>query len=224
MCGRFGMNMTAAEIAKIFGTSNPLPNFPANYNASPTQNLPVVHEADGQRIIGIYRWGLVPSWAKDLSIGIRAINARAEGIESKPMFKAAFKSRRCLVPASVFFEWTGKKGQKQPHAIALKNNEPMAFAGLWESWKEPKTGELLRTFSIITGEPNELVKPIHDRMPVIIHPSNWDQWLKHNESTEELKNLLVPYPESEMMEWEISPAINTVRNNHCELWNPMNSA
>ncbi len=224
MCGRFGIELPAAEIASIFGTHNGLPNIPANYNAAPTQILPVIHREERERIIGMYRWGLIPSWAKDVSIGARAINARAETLETKPMFKTPLKSRRCLVPASLFIEWTGEKGAKQPHAIAMADKSPLAFAGLWEAWKHPESGERLRSFTIITTTPNETVAPIHDRMPVILPQEAWEVWLGEETTPETLNGLLCPYTASKMVAWDISPAINIVKNNHGDLWLPLNSA
>jgi putative SOS response-associated peptidase YedK len=147
------------------------------FNIAPTQEAPVVRlSAEGEREIALLRWGLVPFWAKDRKFGTKAINARSEGIEAKPAFREAFRQRRCIVPATGFFEWQGEPGRKQPFAITLPGQALFAFAGLWERWKAPD-GEAMETFAIITTEANEAVARIHDRMPVILPMDAVDTWL-----------------------------------------------
>jgi putative SOS response-associated peptidase YedK len=158
----------------LFETVNAVPNSAPNYNGAPTQQLPVVRlDEEGRRSLDLLRWGLIPFWAKDSAIGMRCINAMAETAAAKPAFRDAFRRRRCLVPVDGFYEWQKRStGKKQPYAIVSADGKPFAMAGLWENWKEPQSGETVRTFTIITGPPNELVAPIHNRMPVILPPSH----------------------------------------------------
>ena len=180
----------------LFETANALPNTAPNYNGAPTDHLPVVRlDRDGRRSLDLLRWGLIPYWAKDPSIGARCINAMAETVAAKPAFRDAVRRRRCLVPVDGFYEWQKRPaGKKQPYAIVSADGKPFAMAGLWENWKEPQSGETVRTFTIITGPPNELVAPIHNRMPVILPPSHWRAWLGEEPAPqEELLALLQPY-------------------------------
>ena len=156
----------------------PTPNFPPSWNVAPTDTLPVVrYDAKvHQRSLDMLRWGLIPHWAKDIKVGFSNINAKAEGIDSKPAFREAFRQRRCLVPADNFYEWKKTPVGKQPYALALAGHGIMALAGVWENWKSP-AGEWVRSFAIITTEPNELCAPIHNRMPVILKPEDWPLWL-----------------------------------------------
>jgi putative SOS response-associated peptidase YedK len=167
MCGRFSVSLPPDEVARYFRIVRPLPNFPPRYNMAPTQLAPIIrfNPETNARQLDLVRWGLIPSWAKDMKIGNQCINARAETMATKPAFKQAFaKGRRCIVPMNGFFEWKKTGGAKQPMFITLKSGEPMGVAGRWEGWKDSE-GNWLRTFTIITGEPNELVAPIHNRMP-----------------------------------------------------------
>jgi len=169
MCGRVVQKTPLGEIRVLFETVNPIPNTAPTYNGAPTDNLPVVHlDRDGRRSLDLLRWGLIPYWAKDKAIGPRCINAMAETVATKPAFRDAFAHRRCLVPADFFYEWKKTAAGKQPYAIGLADGTPMAFAGLWERWKDPAACDVLHTFTIITGSPNELCAPIHNRMPVIL--------------------------------------------------------
>ncbi len=173
MCGRFQPSSSAAEIARWFKTTGPAPNLQQRYNAAPTQDLPVVlrDPKSGERRLEALRWGLIPFWAKDEKIAYSMINAMAETVATKPAFRNAFTSRRCLVPADGFYEWKKLHAKaKQPYRIAMADGMPMAFAGLWERWRDPANGETLRTFTIITTAPNALCAPIHNRMPVIVDP------------------------------------------------------
>jgi putative SOS response-associated peptidase YedK len=161
------------------------------FNIAPTQEAPVVRRAaTGAREMAMLRWGLVPFWAKDLTIGSRMINARSETVEEKPSFRNAFKSRRCVVPAAGFFEWKGEPGHKQPYAITAADQPVFAFAGLWESWK-PKDGEAVETFTILTTDSNGQIAAIHDRMPVILPADRIDAWL--DAPPGEARALLRPY-------------------------------
>jgi putative SOS response-associated peptidase YedK len=159
------------------------------------------------------RWGLVPAWAKDAKIGYSTINARSEDVESKPAFREAFKKRHCLIPADCFFEWMRLDAKsKRPFAIALKGGEPFAFAGLWESWR-PKNGEPLETFTILTTSENELMQPIHDRMPVILDPIDYDRWLDAGDPARPAVDLFRSYPAEKMLAWPVSDRVGNVRNN-----------
>jgi putative SOS response-associated peptidase YedK len=170
------------------------------------------------------RWGLVPSWAKDVSIGDRMINARAEGIADRPAFKRAFERRRCLVPADAFYEWetlpsaTGsKRPRKRPVLVRRRDAEPMAFAGLWEVWREHEDDEWLRTCSIVTTRANDLLVPVHDRMPVLLPDGEWERWLDPDESADELEALLVPAPDDQLEMYTVSDRVNDADNDDPEL-------
>jgi putative SOS response-associated peptidase YedK len=187
------------------------------WNAAPQSFQPVVrlHPETGQREVPLLRWGLVPSWAKDAHIGLSAFNARAEETATKPAFRTALKKRRCLVPADAFYEWQRADAKtKQPFAIALRSGQPCAFAGLWESWQPPE-GAPLETFTILTTPPNALMEPIHNRMPVIVAPQEYDRWL--DPSAPPPLDLLRPYPAEEMRAWPVGNEVGNVRNNAPEL-------
>ncbi len=191
MCSRYFLDADGNVIAYTFRV--PVDDrVRRRYNIAPTQEVPVIREnrAGDAREIAVARWGLVPHWAKDPSVGNRMINARAEGIESKPAFRDAVERRRCLVPATGFFEWKGAPGRKHPYAISLPDRGVFAFAGLWETWKS-KEGESLRTFTIVTTDANEAVADIHDRMPVILPAEAEETWLTGE--TAGALQLLKPY-------------------------------
>ncbi len=192
-------------------------NAPPRWNGAPTDKLAVVrrnHEA-GENSLDLIRWGLVPHFAKDLKVGASLINARCETVATKPAFRGAWaKRRRCLIPVDGFYEWKREGKVKQPYALALKGGEPMALAGLWENWKDPATGEWVRTFTVLTTAPNELIAPLHDRMPVIVPHEDWDLWLSGEDATA----LMKPLPAEEMEMWTVSTAVNKVGNEGAELW------
>jgi putative SOS response-associated peptidase YedK len=191
-------------------------------NIAPGQQILTVVSEDGNRVGKTMKWGLVPSWSKEPKIGYKMINARAEGIESKPSFKNAFKRRRTLIPSSGFYEWQKTEDGKQPYRFVLKNKKPFAFAGLWESWNNGDSP--LVTCTIITTIPNEVTAPIHDRSPVILHEDVYDKWLDPTlDDIEFLKSLLVPYPAEEMERYPVSTIVNSVKNNHAEIITPLNS-
>jgi putative SOS response-associated peptidase YedK len=222
MCGRFLNRLPASETARIFGTVNAVPNWPPRYNLAPTQPVLAVryNPETRARSLDPLRWGLVPIWAKDLSFGAKCINAKAETVAEKPAFRDAFKNRRCLIPADGFYEWQKTAGGKVPHAIVPKEGV-FAFAGLWERWKDPASLEIVRSCTIVTGRPNELVAPIHDRMPVILPPETWPRWLgEEPASREELLDLLQPYPADRMRAYPISTRVNSVRNDEPALLEP----
>jgi len=167
------------------------------------------------------RWGLIPYWAKDINVGFANINAKAEGIESKPAFRKAFERRRCLVPVDNFYEWKKTGTGKQPYAIALADRGIMALAGLWENWHSP-AGDWIRSFAIITTQPNELCAGLHNRMPVVLKPEAWPAWLGEEPATVgDLKALLAPYPSDDMICWPISTRVGNVKNNDPTLIEPI---
>jgi putative SOS response-associated peptidase YedK len=168
----------------------------------------------------LIRWGLLPSWAKDRKMAWKMINARAETIAKMPAFKKAFQKRRCLIPVDGFFEWKKVGKQKRPYMIAMADRQPFTLAGLWENWKDPDTGEWVRTFTIITTDANDLVGRLHDRMPVIIAPEERERWLKGPDPGE----LLKPFPSERMTMWPVSPQLNNVKNDSEDLLEPIEQA
>jgi putative SOS response-associated peptidase YedK len=193
--------------------------FSPRYNAAPTQLLPVyrVHPEHGSGL-ALLRWGLVPSWAKDAAIGARMINARAETAAEKPSFRAAFKRRRCLVPMAGFYEWQKTPERKVPHFIRLLNAELFAAAGLYEYWPGKEGAEPIESYTILTTEANAMMRRLHERMPVLLHETDYDAWLDpKNEDSAALKKLLKPYPADEMRAHPISTRVNNVRNNGPEI-------
>jgi len=224
MCGRFVQKTPLGEIRVLFETANAVPNVAARYNAAPTDSLAVVryNPQTRQRSLDLLRWGLVPLWAKDISFGVRCINARAESIERTPAFRDAFERRRCLVPADAFYEWQKRDGKTLPYAIVPAEGGLFAFAGLWERWKNPADGSILRSFTIVTGAPNALCEPIHDRMPVILRRETWSIWLGETEaSPEELRALLRAHPAELMRAYPIGPAVGNVKNDEPGLLEPL---
>ena len=223
MCGRFARRSTREVLADWFGVElEDLPSFAASYNIAPQSVQPVVREGrdTGEREFALLRWGLVPFWAKDAKIGYSTINARSEEAAAKPAFRDALRKRRCLIPADAFYEWARTDAKnKQPFAFALKSGEPYAFAGLWERWR-PKEGEALETFTILTTDANEILEPIHNRMPVILEPKEYDRWLEPGSAERPPVDLLRPFPAERMIAWPVSERVGNVRNNDAELLAP----
>ena len=232
MCGRFVSSTPPDQLAQYFDVDEmpeQLLERGPNYNTAPTTEVFVVHDDGSTRRLDAFRWGLVPFWAKDISVGSRMINARAETVGEKPAYRKALERRRCIVPADGFYEWKKEPGskKKQPYFIHRPDGEPFAFAGLWEVWKGPKdrdrsgdegSGELpppepLRTCTIITTSANEKMSELHDRMPVILPRSAWDEWLSPEvDDTELLGRLLVPAPSEIIAFHPVSTEVNNVRN------------
>jgi putative SOS response-associated peptidase YedK len=213
MCGRFTQTSTPAIIAEAFH----LPDYPLltpNYNVAPSQSVAAVRLVpdSSTRECVLLRWGLIPSWAKDTKIGNQCINAKGETVAVKPAFRGAFKKRRCLIISDGFFEWQRQGTRKQPFWIGRKDRRPFAFAGLWEHWHPPE-GQPLETCTIITTEPNELMAPIHTRMPVILSPASYDQWLDPASAGDALQHLLRPSPNEELQATPVSTLINNPRYN-----------
>ncbi|MBC5992417.1 SOS response-associated peptidase [Pontibacter cellulosilyticus] len=192
----------------------------ARYNAAPSQALPVVTN-DHPDTLQFFSWGLQPFWAKDARAVKRSINARAETLTEKTSFRRLLESKRCLVAADGFFEWKVTDHGKVPYRILLKNEELFSFAGLWDEWTDKETGEVLHTFTIITTEANEVVKPIHDRMPAMLSPEAEELWLDEYESQQELLSLLHPYKAADMKAYAVSPLVNSPLNNVPEVLNSL---
>jgi putative SOS response-associated peptidase YedK len=222
MCGRFTLSVPAETLRDYFDLRQ-LPEMPPRYNIAPTQPVAIVRPAADcvGRALDMVRWGLIPAWADDPGIGARMINARAETVAEKPAFRAAFRQRRCLVPADGFYEWQKVGTRKQPHHIRLKNGGPFAIAGLWEHWRSTD-GEVIESCTLITTEANDLLQPIHDRMPVILPPGAFDLWLDPAVAdTRPLTWLLCPFPAEEMATYPVSPRVNTPANDGPDLIAPL---
>jgi putative SOS response-associated peptidase YedK len=223
MCGRVVHRTPLDELQALFETVNAVPNLPPSYNAAPTDTLPVVRlDREGRRSLDLLRWGLIPWWAKDAKIGVRCINAMAETLATKPAFRDAFTRRqRCIIPVDGFYEWQKRPTSKQPFAVVSRDGTPLALAGLWERWRGPEGGQV-QTFTIVTGSPNDVVAPIHNRMPVILPRETWRRWLGEDEaSTEELLSLLRPFPAELMRAYPVGARVGSVRNNDAELLTPV---
>jgi putative SOS response-associated peptidase YedK len=227
MCGRFVSASPPEELARYFD-AEPVLEHPLsiNYNVAPTSDVYVVLSSGDTRRIEPMHWGLVPGWAKDPKIGNRMINARAETLAEKASFKAAFRRRRCIVPADGFFEWRMLPGvkHKEPTYITHPDGTPLAFAGLWEVWKDKEhPGEALHSCTIITTAANDTMAPVHDRMPVILEPATFDHWLDPDcNDLDDLGRLLIP-ARSPLTMWPVSTAVNSVRNKGPELITPVDT-
>ncbi len=228
MCGRFSLTTPLEGLRSLF-LFEESPNLAARWNIAPTQQVAAVRAGEaGKRHLAMLRWGLVPGWAKDLSIGARMINARSEGVAEKPSFRQAFAKRRCLVAADGFYEWqTQGKGPKQPFRLEFEGRRPFAFAGLWERWRNPAERDApVETCTIITTTANRVLAPIHDRMPVILAPEAFDVWLGADSDPETLQALLRPYPESgggygPLGSYAVSTRVNSVANEGPDLAEPL---
>lgn len=214
MCGRYSFAIEDELIKERFGVTVRSAVYKARYNCAPTQDLAVISSADPLKL-QFYRWGLIPSWSKEPAIGSKMINARSETILEKPSFRSAFKSRRCLVLADSFYEWS-KSGIKLPYRILLKERGPFAMAGIWDTWNDPE-GTSIHSFSILTTEANLLIHRLHDRMPVILDPKDENRWVGDS-PVEELIPLLKPYPAEKMICYPISKRVNVPSNDSEEIW------
>ena len=222
MCGRFSLTVGDWDIESEFGVRVSFEYRP-RYNIAPSQEVLVLLD-DGVRRIEALRWGLIPSWAKDAKIGYKMINARAETIFDKPAFRSAVKQRRCLVLADGFYEWRKtEEGGKIPTYARLRSGKPFGFAGLWESWQSPE-GKALKTCAIVTTEPNDLMRPIHDRMPVVVRKELQATWLDSQlTGKEELSQILQPYPSEEMEAFAVSKLVNSPSMDRPECTQPLKS-
>lgn len=222
MCGRFTLNQSASALTEVFHVES-IPDLADQYNIAPTQMVAtVLHNVESnQREFQHLRWGLIPSWAKDPSIGAKLINARAETVAEKPSFRSAFKHRRCLVVADGFYEWQRQQGKKQPFYFRLQDGQPFGFAGLWEKWRSPDQEEII-SCTILTTVANELLQPIHERMPVILNPKDYDLWLDPQVQTSEpLHQVLCPYPAPAMTAYPVSTLVNKAQHNSPECIIPL---
>ncbi len=238
MCGRFTLFQPDEAIRAVFQLAY-VPNLEPRYNIAPTQLVPTLlstpkaqgarssEQSDGcdnnkvLRQFQLLRWGLIPSWAKDPAMGARLINARAETAGEKPSFRSAFRHRRCLVIADGFYEWQRQERKKQPFYFRLQDGRPFAFAGLWEHGEAPD-GEAIESCTILTTEANEVLRPIHDRMPVILEPKDYDLWLDPTvQKPEPLQQLLCPYPPEAMTSYAVSTQVNNPANNSAECINSL---
>ncbi|MGH2455992.1 MAG: SOS response-associated peptidase [Candidatus Limnocylindria bacterium] len=228
MCGRFAQPRSADELARIF-RARPVTDLAGDrFNVAPTDPVAAVAERHGERTLDEYRWGLVPFFAESPKGAARLINARSETVETSPAFRTAFRDRRCIVPADAFYEWrrhrdpaTGRVRRSEPFALRLASGQPLGLAGLWAVWRDPETAQRLYSVTILTAPPNELVATVHDRMPVILDPDDWDPWLHEATPRRELRALLRPAPAEAMAMYPVSPAVNNVRSDGPHLLAPL---
>ena len=221
MCGRFTLRTPANIIKDVFGLQ-PLPGFQPRYNIAPSQPVAVVRAEGAERRLQMLRWGLIPWWAKDASVGNRLINARAETVATKPAYREPFEQRRCLIPADGFYEWQPLgNGRKQPFHVDLLTGEPFAFAGLWDRWRDPSNGAIAESCALITIEANALVAPIHGRMPVMLSPSSFAAWLEPTAETESLQELLRPIAAERLRATPVSVLVNRPGNDDRRCLDPV---
>lgn len=224
MCGRYVLKATLEELQQNYGAV-PEGTFSAkpNYNVAPSHHMPVILETKEakERIIQAHRWGLVPFWADSLKTGYSMINARGESLSKKKSFQKPFRSQRCIVPASGFYEWKTTDSGKYPHFIQRKESELMHFAGLWEEWEDPENGEAVNSYTIITTGANKPMEELHDRMPAMLLPAEFDTWLDpSNHDTHALQELIHPWPDDDIKFYRVDQEVGNVRNNRPELIEP----
>lgn len=224
MCGRFVAASPPDELARYFGASEPEVALEPSYNVAPTNETYVVRAKDQNRALTAMRWGLVPFWAKDLKIGSKLINARSETIATKPAYRSAYKKRRCLIGVDGFYEWSKVEGakKKQPYYITRTDGELTVFGGLWERWNERdedgnETGEIVRSCTIVTCSPNAEMSAIHNRMPVLVRSSEWDDWLDPTSDLDFVGKLMRPAPDGLLKLTPVTTMVNSVRNKGEEL-------
>lgn len=214
MCGRYTLKSSTPELEKHFqAASRQAQGYEPNYNVAPTHRMPVVRQHEGQRIIERQRWGLLPFWAKEQKVSYSMINARSESLATKRSFRRYFKSQRCLIPASGFYEWKGAKGNKTPFYIYPTQAPVFAFAGLYSLWESPE-GEQVPSYTIVTTRSNDKMNELHDRMPVMLIREEWDWWLDPDrQDTAALQNLFDPFPDDAIDYYQVSQRVGNVRNN-----------
>jgi len=225
MCGRMTQQRPTSELAEIFEAEDRIDAPGGRFNLAPTDEAAVVVQREDQRAITAYRWGLIPHWSDTPKTGNRMFNARAETLDRNSAFRYAFAKRRCLVPADAYYEWKRIGSAKQPYAIVRPDGRPIALAGLWAGWKDADTGEVIRSFTVVTASANEMMAPIHSRMPVMLPEDAWDRWLDpartEGEALGELKGLLVPSDEDWLEIYPVSQRVNSVRNDGPDLIEPI---
>jgi putative SOS response-associated peptidase YedK len=215
MCGRYTLRSRGS--AKFYGVAvSELPLLIPRYNIAPSQDVTVIIERGAERELALFQWGLIPSWSKEPK---GSINARAETLEEKPSFSESFQRRRCLIPADGFFEWERRGRSRQPYYFQMKDESPFAFAGIWDKWQ--RNGLSITSCAIITTTPNELLATIHDRMPVILNSDAHERWLRGDAQLAELKEILVPFPGSEMKSFPVSSRVNYAENDEAQLVEPI---
>ncbi len=220
MCGRFSLTADLGELARRFEFDGNLLDLEPNYNVAPTQNVLTVIGGENRRG-GFMRWGLIPHWAKTASIGSRMINARAETVAQRPAFRDAFRRRRCLVLADGFYEWQRAGSVKKPMRIVMESGEPFAFAGLWAMWRDSE-GNRIPSCTVITTEANDLLRPIHNRMPVILPREMEEFWLDRDvQDVAVLENALTAYPSELMQTYQVSTLVNSARNSGPQVVEPV---
>ena len=220
MCGRYVLAGDADDYVEFFDVDRvATESLEPNYNVAPTDPVYAIAEWDSERLLGSMRWGFIPHWAKDRK-GMQ-INARSETVATKPMFRDSFRRKRCLIPANGFYEWEPKEKGRTPHFVYRADGYPMGFAGLWSTWKDPDTGEFIRTTTIITAEAKGVIKGIHERTPLVLDPSVWDAWLDRDlTDPEEIEHLLQPIDDDLIAEHAVDSDVNSVRNNRPDLTAP----
>lgn len=221
MCGRYSITKDIEEVAQDLEIDLPEFEFEPRYNIAPSQRLPIITN-EAPRQMQLHRWGLIPFWAKDPKIGYKLINARGETIAEKPSFRSAFKQRRCLVPLDGFYEWKKTGTGKQPFHIRMQDRKTLTFAGLWESWKDPE-GKEVRSFTIVTTTPNELMADLHHRMPVILDSEERKLWLNTEAPLDQVLELVRPYEGKPMEAVRVSTKVNSPRNEGPDLLQSENS-
>ena len=212
MCGRYRLSRRKQVVEEYFEANSDEEDWSPRYNVAPTQPVATVRQAGTSRVLSMMRWGMVPSWAKDLSIGGSLINARSETLLDKPAFRDAFRTRRCLIPADGFYEWKKAGKERQPYHFGMNDGALFAFAGLWDRWRSP-TGQMLESCSILTTVPNALLKDVHDRMPVILPSRHYVTWLTAPATeAQRLTDLLVPFDANLMKRYAVSSLVNKAQN------------
>jgi putative SOS response-associated peptidase YedK len=217
MCGRYALTSSPAVIAERFHLLW-TPDLVPHYNIAPGQTIPVVRETLQGRELAMLKWGLIPSWAKEAGIGMKLINARGETLADKPAFRSAYRQRRCLIPADAFYEWKAVAGRKQPYCIRLADDGPFGMAGLWEHWKDP-TGQTVESCTIVTVDANALVAPLHERMPLIVAPADYDAWLGAGSKT-----LPQAVPAEALRAYPVSPLVSNAKNDLPACLDPIDDA
>jgi putative SOS response-associated peptidase YedK len=217
MCGRFTQQRPTSEIAAIFEAEDLFDDPGGRFNVAPTDEAAVVVQREERRAIVGYRWGLIPGWSDDPRIASRTFNARAETVATSPVFRDAFRRRRCLVPVDGFYEWLREGSTRQPMRIHDPEDHPLALAGLWTGRQDPESGVWHRTFTIVTTAPNEFMASIHNRMPVVVPPAEWTRWLSSTTAVADLRPLLEPSDAWSLDAYPVPPLVNNVRNNGPDL-------
>ena len=217
MCGRYALTSPPAVLAERFDLLW-TPELAPHYNIAPSQTIPVVRETGQGREMALLRWGLIPSWAKEASIGMKLVNARGETLADKPAFRSAYRQRRCLIPADAFYEWKAIAGRKQPYCIRMRDGGPFGMAGLWERWKAPD-GQTVESCAIVTVDANALIAELHERMPLILAPDDYDAWLRA-----ESQQLPPAVAAQDMRSYPVSPLVSNARNDVPACLDPIDEA